>query len=310
MNLDHDYASLQSPRSAPLQTPRSTSPIPGPSSPSSRPLTPSKDIHHNNAINNNVQDFTLKPGKHEQYDLLVFFANIKQNIEQVLISRLKKHAIKWYVSVQVELIKEGDSDQQTSSPHFRSRTYSALNLETVDMEDIDAGFQKMFESFSKYLRESSGWVLKRVLHLTVHTVKYSPTSGSSFMELPKPLRRINHLLNIRNLDQKCFLWCCLASINSLDSPLVTDNEPFEHEINMNGLTYPVTINQITKVENQNPFLSVNIYVFEEKDILPIRITKCKNRLHRVDLLLLKSENSSHYVLIKDINKFLTHFFKE
>ena len=159
---DHDYAlpssssSLQPPRLAPPealdpssspQTPRAASlQTSSPSLPQTpRPTSPTHQ--HEYAINNKIQDFTIQPSSHEQYDILVFFANIKDKIKQILISRLKKHAIKWYLSVQEELVKDGDHDQQTTRPHFRSRTNTVLNLETIDIEDVNEALQKMFESF-------------------------------------------------------------------------------------------------------------------------------------------------------------------
>lgn len=54
----------------------------------------------------------------------------------------------------------------------------------------------------------------------------------------------------------------------MDSPLVSDYEPFEHELNMSGLKYPMTIDQVTKFEKQNPYISVNVFGFEDKDVFP------------------------------------------
>lgn len=66
------------------------------------------------------------------------------------------------MSVQVELTKDGHDSEITSNPYFRSRTYSLLNLDTMFEDDLIESFhKKMFESFEKFVRESSGWVLKK-----------------------------------------------------------------------------------------------------------------------------------------------------
>ena len=44
--------------------------------------------------------------------------------------------------------------------------------------------------------------------------------------------------------------------------------------------------------------------FDNNEILPLRITKNVRREHHVDLLLLSKNQTSHYCLIKDLNKFL------
>lgn len=90
--------------------------------------------------------------------------------------------------------------EEAAHPYFRSWTYSLLNSDDMSDKDLIEAFQKMFESFEKYIRESSGWILKKVLKIIVHTVNYSPLKGSSFLELPN----LHSLLNIRNMDHKCF----------------------------------------------------------------------------------------------------------
>ena len=43
---------------------------------------------------------------------------------------------------------------------------------------------------------------------------YRPLSGSSYMDLPVELRSPRKgLINIKNKDQKCFLWCHVRHIN-------------------------------------------------------------------------------------------------
>lgn len=83
-------------------------------------------------------------------------------MDNVLRSRLKQSGIKWYLSVQVELIKDSPDVQVVmSTPHFRSRTNTTLNVDVFDQHELNESFQKTFESFEKYIRESSGWVLKK-----------------------------------------------------------------------------------------------------------------------------------------------------
>lgn len=49
---------------------------------------------------------------------------------------------------------------------------------------------------------------------------------------------------------------------------------------------------------------MNVFGFENTDILPLRITKHNGRQHHVNLLMIKNKNSSHYCLIKNLNSFL------
>lgn len=57
-----------------------------------------------------------------------------------------------------------------------------LAPENLTDHDINEALQKMAQSLENYLRSSSGWVIKRVLHLKIHTVRYTPLIGSSYIE--------------------------------------------------------------------------------------------------------------------------------
>lgn len=65
-------------------------------------------------------------------------------------------------------------EQQTVTPFFRSRTYSVLSLDAMNEHDVNEAMQKMFAILEKYLREGSGWYVKRVLKLEIHTAVYQP----------------------------------------------------------------------------------------------------------------------------------------
>lgn len=93
-------------------------------------------------------------------------------------------------------------------------------------------------------------------------------------------------------------------------------EPHECELKLNGMKYPVQISQVDNFESQNLNISINVFTFENNEIVPLKITRRNARLHHVDLLLLKNEMGSHYCLIKYLNRFLSraksnknkHFF--
>ena len=83
--------------------------------------------------------------------------------------------------------------------------------------------------------------------------------------------------------------------------------PFERELNMEGISYPVQIQHIPKFETQN-LISINLYGYDDGEIFPLCISKSDHTVH-VDLLLLKDEQKSHYVWIKNFSSFLSHLTK-
>ena len=70
--------------------------------------------------------------------------------------------------------------------------------------------------------EGSGWVVTRVLCLYVNISKYTPLKGSSYIELPKYLKKKEAIMNVRNQDDECLKWALLSS--SVIQPMTTHNE--------------------------------------------------------------------------------------
>ena len=65
-----------------------------------------------------------------------------------------------------------------------------------------------------WINEGSGWNVESVESQYINISTYRPLSGSSYMDLPVELKSPRKgLINIKNKDQKCFLWCHVRHIN-------------------------------------------------------------------------------------------------
>ena len=141
--------------------------------------------------------------------------------------------------------------------------------------DLNEAFQKVFAGLENYQKEGSNWYVKKILKLEIHTVVYSPISGSTYLSLPKTLSYSKSILNIENDDNKCFLYCILASLypqqdSQPENPQLY--EPYEHELVMDGIQYPVTLTDISKFEKKNDNISINVFGFDDGSIIPLRVT--------------------------------------
>ena len=64
-----------------------------------------------------------------------------------------------------------------------------INLESTDVNKlIHRGVKKIIEYIDTYQVNGSGWYFKEVVELEIHTVKFNPAKGSSYIDLPQ---RIN-----------------------------------------------------------------------------------------------------------------------
>ena len=74
----------------------------------------------------------------------------------------------------------------TKEAAFHSNT--EVNLESTNSNEFFSKMKKnCFGVFSKISKTRSNWRFRSVLSLDLHTVKYVPLGGSSYIQLPKSL---------------------------------------------------------------------------------------------------------------------------
>ena len=96
--------------------------------------------------------------------------------------------------------------------YFNSTTKTIINSEYM----LDKSFQEILYRIDNWINEGSGWVIVSVNGEYVNISIFSPLSGSSYIELADKLRNpMKGLINIKNNDNKCFLWCHTRHLNSL-----------------------------------------------------------------------------------------------
>ena len=78
---------------------------------------------------------------------------------------------------------------------FHSKT--EVNLESNDSNELFSKLKEtVLESLAKFQRQGSNWRLHSVLSLNLHTVKYVPLGGSSYIPLPKFLAAKKAIIKI------------------------------------------------------------------------------------------------------------------
>ena len=99
---------------------------------------------------------------------------------------------------------------------FNSKQESVFN--STDLEIMyERMITKVLEAFSTYLKNGSGWTLKRVVRLDITLSKLNPVKGSSYTGLSKSLKTRKALINMKNDDQACFKWAVTRALNPIDS---------------------------------------------------------------------------------------------
>ena len=130
-----------------------------------------------------------------------------------------------------------------------------------------------------WINKGSGWIVELIESQYINISTYWPLSGSSYVKLPAELRSPKKgLINIKNEDQKCFLWCQVRHINPVkihperitkeDKKLVrqiTNSEKIIQE-DVNGLDYDeielaVQQKYFSKIEKKIS-ICINVFGYE------------------------------------------------
>lgn len=253
------------------------------------------------ALQNRISEYQLKNLEHIDpsvflKDAAIFFYNETKEL-------LGEHnTIKIHVSFQVRFIKQhidenGEFRDERMDYYFNTK--STITTKTTDLVKFyeDGIVERLLNKISDFQSMGSDWAIDAIIGLNISNCKYEPFNGSSYMKLPKFIDSKNAVINIKNDDNKCFLWAILAALHHKEIKTnlqrVTKYKKYEAEVNMKGIQYPVSIQQIDLFEKQNSNISVNVYMYEKKkskfggehpQIYPVRLTK-KVRSSHVHLLL-------------------------
>ena len=97
-----------------------------------------------------------------------------------------------------------------------------------------------------WINNGSGWIIELIESQCINISIYRPLSGSSYMDLPVKLRSpTKGLINVKNQDKKCFLWCHVRHVN-LSSKL--NKKKMTKKLNYNGIEFPVQEKILTKLK--------------------------------------------------------------
>ena len=216
------------------------------------------------------------------------------------------------------LMKRTDPDGFTIIKKFKFHSIGRkIITEETDPHEI---YKEMMDEIEEEVQkvehaEGSGWVFVEVENLTLQTDIWDPLKASSYIDLPKELKNKNAIINMKNEDNKCFLWCVLRALNPIDKNaerIDKDLKSKENTLNMEGIDYPVNLKDINRFEKQNPNISVSVLGYgKDEKVYPLRIskfTKSKKedeRKHNITLLLINNGDNSHYCYVKNLSALLT-----
>ena len=108
---------------------------------------------------------------------------------------------------------------------------------------LNKSFQEILYRVDAWINRRSGWIIESIQSQYINISIYRPLVGSSSIDLPIELKHPRKgLINMKNNDQKCFLWCHVRHINPVkDHPgrMKKTDRDFSNDLNYDGIEFPM-----------------------------------------------------------------------
>ena len=182
-----------------------------------------------------------------------------------------------------------DKSIEYSLVHFNSTTKTVINSEF----NLDKSFQEVLYKIDNWINEGAGWIIQSINGAYVNISTYSSLVGSTFVELPDKLNNSKKgLINIKNNENKCFLWCHIRHLNSMSkNPQITTKEDKKlvSSLNYDRIEFPLSRKEYCKIEKQNN-ICINVFCDENGLTYPFYVSSEKFS-DCMDLLLIFDEKA-------------------
>ena len=148
--------------------------------------------------------------------------------------------------------------------------------------DRDALVADLGAQVDHWNSRGSGFVMERITNFILVITKFRPLCGSTFLETPEWLLSKKAVVNVKNTDDKCFIYAILSALYpAIDHPdRIYHYRAHENTLNVTGLTFPLAVRDVPRFESLNPNISVNVLCEgDDEGYVPLYITKERNRPH-------------------------------
>ena len=140
----------------------------------------------------------------------------KNSIKNLFNELLReKRGFKYIRSVKITLKKRiNDNEFDLKTLYFNSLIKTVINRRY----HLNDSFGEILNLLDITINEGSGSIIDKIEGLYINVANYEPLSGSSYIWLPKALNNsMEGLINLKNKDHKCFMWCHVRLINPTNS---------------------------------------------------------------------------------------------
>ena len=134
-----------------------------------------------------------------------------------------------------------------------------------------------------------------MLKILVNINKHNPLRAGCDVPLPRAVVLKKAVVNVKSVDNACFLWAVVASLYPAATNVSKDSSypHYSTVLRTDDMTLPVTLDQLAKFERFND-VSVNVYAWSDGSCAPLRLTEDKRERHANLLLVQDPKDPQHY----------------
>jgi len=169
------------------------------------------------------------------------------------------------VRTKATFSRETEGFTQHVSGHFATHPQVVNNARDLDTDQIVHELNLAVEQFNA---RGSGFVLDTVENFTVIITQYRPLTGSTFIPTPRRIAGKHAVINVHNFnDNRCFQWAVLSCLYPPKNhpQNVYSYTKYANTLNFDDISFPISLKDISKFEQQNSDISVNVISLDQND---------------------------------------------
>lgn len=260
-----------------------------------------QNLTYDEVAHNLMEDGNYRPTTLTTNDIRIFlsFFNFVKFIK-LQIKTTKQFKVNYGLDFQVFDAKNGSI--------IESFPISVEATTIRNTNDIFTSFEKIYEAFRKPFEKMPEKYLYpfRLVKTNIEISKINPSTGSSYVKLPDYIANKKAVINIKNEDNKCFLYSVLCALNisniKYNPERVSHYSKLIDTLKWKEKEMPMDINKIMFFEKRNK-LRINVYGLEnEKNIIPLYVSS--NRHHTEYPLIHLFYYEKHYCYVRDFNRLM------
>ena len=145
-------------------------------------------------------------------------------------------------------------ETEYSPGYFNSATKTVISS---DKCMLYKSFQKVLYRIDNWNNKGPGWIIESIDGECVNIFAYNPLLGSTYIELPNGLKNsMKGLINIKNNDNKCVLWCPVRQLNlvKITSERITkEDKKIINDLDYEGIKFKFQKKIIAKLKDKKIF---------------------------------------------------------